>query len=103
MDEACINDRILQHRPIHAVLVKSDLAARVLNILQVPARTLLIEGNLRSIIAFVEVFEDGGEDLWLFVGQLDAFARCLEELCTALLCEVGGLAQNVFVRGEETL
>jgi hypothetical protein len=68
MNETCVNDRILQHRPINTVLVKGDLASRVLNVLQVPARTLLVEGDLRSIVAFIEVLENSGEYLWLFVG-----------------------------------
>lgn len=66
-----------------------------------------------GVVAFVEVFEDAGEDFGLFGGQVDAFVwgcdvwvrggRGTEGLGGALCGEEGGCAEDGLVGGKETL
>lgn len=55
------------------------------------------------VVAFVEVFEDGGEDFRELVGEGDAFGGRFEELAAADGGEEGGGGEDVFVGGEEAL
>ena len=55
------------------------------------------------VIAFVEVFEDGGEDLRGFVREGDAFGDGFEELGADYGGEEGGEGEDIFVGGEEAL
>lgn len=55
------------------------------------------------VIAFVKVFEDGGEDFGDFFGEVDSFGGGFEELATADGGEEGGGGEDVFVGGEEAL
>ena len=55
------------------------------------------------VVAFVEVFEDGGEDFGKLFGEVDSFGGGLEELAAADGGEEGGVGENVFVGGEEAL
>ena len=55
------------------------------------------------IVAFVEVFENGGEDLGEFFGEVDSFCGGFEELAAANGGEEGGMGKNIFVGGEEAL
>jgi hypothetical protein len=67
----------------------------------------------RGVVAFVEVFEDAGEDFGLFGRQVDAFAwgcdvwvglgRGAGGLGGAVRGEEGGCAEDGLVRGEEAL
>ena len=73
-------------------------------IFEVPAVALLVVLDAGVVVAFVEVLEDGGEDFWFFVGEVDAFVGCrLEELSGAEGLEPGGVGEDVFVGGEEAL
>ena len=97
-----VDDSILQHTPTNALTELHDVfASRALVVLEIPARTLLVVGDLGRVVAFVEVLEHGGEDFGLFVRQLDSFARGFEELCSAGLGEVWRFGEDVFVVGEE--
>jgi hypothetical protein len=57
----------------------------------------------RVVVPLVHVLEDGGEDLGLFLGEVDAFGVGLEELAAAAGGEEGGGGEDVFVGGEEAL
>lgn len=57
----------------------------------------------RIIVAFVEVLEHAGEDLWLLVRKLNALGvRGSKELPLDSLAEKGRKTQDVFVRGKKT-
>ena len=55
------------------------------------------------VVAFVEVFEHGGEDFGDFFGEVDPFGGGLEELAAADGGEEGGGGEDVLVGGEEAL
>ena len=55
------------------------------------------------VVAFVEVFEDGGEDFGGFFGEVDSFGGGFEELAAADGGEEGRVGEDVFVGCEETL
>jgi hypothetical protein len=57
----------------------------------------------RIVIAFIEVFKDGGEDLGLLVRKGDSLACCFEELASAGCLEEWRVAEDVFVGGEKSL
>jgi hypothetical protein len=57
----------------------------------------------RVIIAFVEIFEDRGEDFGFFVGEGDSFACRFHELASAGCLEEWWYAEDVFMRGEKSL
>ena len=71
--------------------------------LDLPRVSPLIMDQPRIIIAFVEIFEDGREDLGFFVWEGDSFVRRFEELASAGCLEKWRDAEDVFVCGEETL
>ena len=55
------------------------------------------------VIAFVEVFEDGGKDFGNLFGEAHPFGRGLEELAAADGCKEGRGGEDVFVGCEEAL
>lgn len=55
------------------------------------------------VVAFVEVFEDGGEDFWEFFGEIDSFGGGFEELAAADGGEEGRGGEDVFMGCEEAL
>ena len=55
------------------------------------------------VVAFVEVFEHGGEDFGEFFGEVDSFGAGFEELAAADGGEEGGGGEDVFVGCEEAL
>jgi hypothetical protein len=71
--------------------------------LDLPRISPLVVDQPRIIIAFVEVFENGGKDFGLFVWEGDAFARRFHELASAGGLEEGRYTEDVFVSGEEAL
>ena len=64
--------------------------------------TLVVE-ETGVVVAFVEVLEDGGEDLGDLFGEGDSFGGGLEELAAADCGEEGRSGEDVFVGGEEAL
>ena len=71
--------------------------------LEVPTPSRLVVVHFGAVIAFVEIFQDGGKDLGCFVRQVDALAVRFEELRSAGIGEEGRLSKNVFVCGKESL
>lgn len=57
----------------------------------------------RVVVSLVEVFEDGGEDLRQFFGEVDSLGGGFEELAAADCREEGRCGEDVFVGGEESL
>ena len=100
-----VDDGVFEDGPADAVAVDGALRPRdsIIAVVERPARPLLVVDQSRAVVAFVQVLQHGGEDLGLFVGQIDAFARRFEELRPEGLGEVGRLGEDVFVCGEEPL
>lgn len=78
-------------------------SAVVLGILELPGVATFVVEQTRVVIAFVEVFEDRGEYLGEFFGQVDTFGGGLEELAAADGGEEGRVGEDVFMGGEEAL
>lgn len=78
-------------------------AVAVAAVLDAPTLALGIVFEAGVVVAFVEVFEDGGEDFGVFLREVDAFVGAGEELILAGGLEEGRVAENVFVSREETL
>ena len=57
---------------------------------ELPRVSPLVVQQARVVVAFVEVFEDGGEDLGELFGQVDSFGRGFEVLASADGGEEGG-------------
>ena len=70
---------------------------------ELPRISALVVEEAGVVVAFVEVFEDGGEDFGELFGEVDSFGGGLEELAAADGGEEGGVGEDVFVGGEETL
>ena len=64
--------------------------------------TLVVE-QAWEVVAFVEVFEDRGEDFWDLFWQVDSFGCGFDELATANGCEEGRGGEDVLVGCEEAL
>lgn len=89
--------------------------ARAINsrIFQFPGLPLRVVAQAGAVVALVEVLEDTGENLGLFVGEIDAFAGVWNVgmdstawrrgRCTALSCKERRGAEDGFVGGEEAL
>ena len=71
--------------------------------LQLPRILPLIMDQPGIIIPLVEIFEDGGEDLGLLVGEVDLLALGFHELPPAGRLEERREAEDVFVGSEEAL
>lgn len=98
-----IDDSVFQDRTETSLDYSLVDAVAVAAVLEIPAVSSLVVLKSRVVVAFVEILENGGENFRLFVGKLDAFVGGLEELIAAGRLEEGRVAQDVFVRCEETL
>lgn len=90
----------MQHRALHRPSGPSVIA---LGALELPRIAALVVQQAWVVVAFVEVFEHGGEDLRELVGQVDAFGDGFEKLAAADGGEEGGGGEDGFVGGEEAL
>ena len=72
-------------------------------VFELPGVFTLVVEETGVVVAFVEVFENGGEDFGEFFGEGDSFGGGFEELAAADCGEEGGGGEDVFVGGEETL
>ena len=70
---------------------------------ELPGVSALVVQEAGIVVAFVEVFEDGGEDFGKLFGEVDAFGGGFEELAAADGGEEGAVGEDVFVGGEEAL
>ena len=70
---------------------------------ELPRISALVVEEAGKVVAFVEVFEDGGKDFGQLFGQVDSFGGGLEELAAADGGEEGGVGEDVFMGCEETL
>jgi len=66
-----------------------DTASPSFTTFQLPRVSSLIMYESWIIVAFVEVFEDRGEDFGFFVGEGDSFVVCFHELPAAGCLEEG--------------
>jgi hypothetical protein len=89
----------------------ADTSIRI-RVLELPGLFPAVMSEPRVVVSFVEILEDAGEDLGLFVWEVDALSRWLEGwswawrcwagcLGCAVGCEEGGCAEDGFVGGEE--
>ena len=85
------------------MMIDSALDRLSIACLQLPCVATLVVHELRVVIAFVEIFEDAGEDLRFFVWEGDSFGGRTEELATAGSREEGREAEHVFMCCEESL
>ena len=72
-------------------------------VFKLPCVFALVVQETGVVVAFVEVFENGGEDLGDLFGEGDSFGGGLEELATNDCGEEGGSGEDIFVGGEEPL
>lgn len=83
---AAVDDRVLEYghagRCEDCTLVQT-CGRPAIDVLEVPAVAFLVEVDLRRIVAFVKVLEDGGEDFRRFSWEFDAFTGGGEELSAA--------------------
>ena len=70
---------------------------------ELPGVSAFVVQKAGIVVAFVEVFEDGGEDFGDFFGKVDSFGGGLEELATADGREEGRGGEDVLVGCEEAL
>ena len=72
-------------------------------VFELPCVFTLVVEEAGIVVAFVKVFEDGGEDFGDLFGEGDALGGGLEELATDDGGEEGGGGEDIFVGGEEAL
>ena len=70
---------------------------------ELPRVSAFVVEKAGIVVAFVEVFEDGGEDFGDFLGEIDSFGGGLEELAAADGGEEGRGGEDVFMGCEEAL
>jgi hypothetical protein len=72
-------------------------------ILEMKRLAALVIFETRIVVAFVEVFEDRGEDSRFFIGKINSLAARLEELIASERGEEGRMGQDILVSSKETL
>ena len=72
-----------------------------LGVFEFPDVASLILEKAWVVVAFVEVFEDGGEDFGEFFREIYPFGGGFEELAATYGGEEGGVGENRFVGSEE--
>lgn len=78
-----IKHRVFQQHLSSAVVEESGLgiaSAVVLSLLEFPGVAAFVVEEAGVVVAFVEVFEDGGKYLGEFLGEVDSFCGGFEEL-----------------------
>ena len=90
--------RVVDGRFRHGIVVR-----RLRCHFELPGVLALVVQEAGVVVAFVEVFEDGGEDFWELFRQVDSFGGGLEELTAADGGEEWGVGEDVFVGCEEAL
>jgi hypothetical protein len=70
-------------------------------ILELPRVAVPAVDEAWVVVTLVEILEDGGENLWLLVGESDSPALGVEEAAAADAIEKGRLAEDVFVGCKE--
>lgn len=73
------------------------------SVLESPGVLTLVVQQAWMVIAFVQILENSGEDLWLLVDKCDALCVSLEELVSADFSKEGSFAENVFTSSEQPL
>ena len=98
-----IDQRIFQQHLPARRMVDRRLRVLLRRHFELPRISALVVQEAGVVVAFVEVFEDGGEDFGKLCGEVDSFGSGLEELVAADGGEEGGVGEDVFVGGEEAL
>jgi len=71
---AYVDNGIFQHRSTNAIMVDRGLCRWHCAFFEVPAAALLVVGETRGVVAFVEILEYRREGFGFLGGQVDAFA-----------------------------
>jgi hypothetical protein len=58
------------------------LSLWVRSVFELPALSAFVKFQARIIVAFVKIFEDAREYLWLIVGKIDALCRFKKLIAT---------------------
>ena len=98
-----VNQRVFQQHLAARRVVDCRLRVLLRRHFELPRISALVVEEAGVVVAFIEVFEDGGEDFGEFFGEVDSFGGGLEELAAADGGEEGGVGEDVFVGGEEAL
>ena len=98
-----VDQRVLEQHLAARRVVDGRLRVLLRRHFELPRVSPLVVQEAGVVVAFVEVFEDGGEDFRELFGQVDPFGGGLEELAAADGGEEGGVGEDVFVGGEEAL
>lgn len=99
-----VHERVLeQHLPAARVVDGRFRGAPPRRLFELPRVPALVVQEAGIVVAFVEVFEHGGEDFGELFGEVDPFGAGLEELAAADGGEEGGGGEDVFVGCEEAL
>lgn len=72
-------------------------------IFEIPAAALFVVFQTRVVVAFVKVFEDGGEDFGFLIRKVNSFVGWFEELTAAGSLEPWRVGKNIFMCCEEAL
>ena len=105
MNSTYVDDGILQYRTTVGSVdcALAHAFSRFVVVFEIPTCMSLVVVESRSVVTFVEVLEDGREYFGCLVWDLDSFAVRLKELRPTGFGEVGALAKDVFMGGEESL
>ena len=99
-----VDQRVLEQQLAVARVVDGGLRVALRRrYLELPGVAALVVQQAGVVVAFVEVFEHGGEDFRELFREVDAFGGAFEELAAADGGEEGGGGEYVFVGGEEAL
>ena len=98
-----VDQRVLQQHLSASRVVDRRFRSVLRRRFQLPRVSAFVVEKAGVVVAFVEVFEDGGEDFGEFFRQVDSFGGGLEELAAADGGEEGRGGEDVFVGCEETL
>ncbi len=97
-----VDDSVLEYSNPN-IVEKDSRLGHATAVLKLPVIPLLVELEFRSVVSFVEILENAGEDFRLFVRKVDPTSRGLEELASTETLEVRRVAQDVLMGSEETL
>lgn len=89
-DEAYVDESVLQDGSGDVVVVycpSVSFAIVLFIFLEIPGASFLVIVYVGSVVASVEVLKHLGEDVWVFVGEVDTLLTSSGEGQVAVLCE----------------
>ena len=98
-----VDQRVLEQRLPARGVVDGGFRVVLRGHFKLPCVPALAVQEARVVVAFIEVFEDGGEDFGGFFGEVDSFCGGFEELAAADGGKEWGVGEDVLVGCEEAL